>query len=99
MRPGFLFLEEPAKEARRRTLTDYELASRLSYFLWSTMPDDALFAIAAAGKLHEPATFAAEVRRMLADAKSEQLVHNFAGAMAVGSRFRLGSTRRRVSGL
>ncbi|HZK80854.1 MAG TPA: DUF1592 domain-containing protein, partial [Humisphaera sp.] len=77
--PGFLFLEEPAKEARRRALTDYELASRLSYFLWSTMPDEALFALAAAGKLHDPATFAAQVRRMLADAKSEQLVHNFAG--------------------
>jgi len=78
--PGFLFLEEPAgAHPKARPLTDYELATRLSYFLWSTMPDDALFALAAAGKLKDPAVVAGQVRRMLADAKAEQLVRNFAG--------------------
>jgi mono/diheme cytochrome c family protein len=78
--PGFLFLEEPAgKHPTGRPLTGHELASRLSYFLWSTMPDDQLFALAAAGKLQEPAVVAEQVRRMLAAAKSEQLVRNFAG--------------------
>jgi mono/diheme cytochrome c family protein len=78
--PSFLFLEEPAgTAAKRRPLTDYELASRLSYYLWSTMPDDDLFALAASGKLHEPAVLAAQVGRMLADPKADQLVRNFAG--------------------
>ena len=77
--PGFLFLEEPAAQSQRRPLNDYELASRLSYFLWSTMPDDGLFALAATGKLHDPATLTAEIRRMLADPKSDHLVRNFAG--------------------
>jgi hypothetical protein len=60
-------------------LTDWELASRLSYFLWSTMPDDALFAAAAAGTLHQPAELDAQVRRMLADPKAVALTDNFAG--------------------
>jgi mono/diheme cytochrome c family protein len=78
--PGFVFLQEPAGDRPRpRPLTDHELASRLSYFLWSTMPDDELFALASAGKLHEPAVVAAQVKRMLADPKAGQLVRNFAG--------------------
>ncbi len=78
--PGFLFLEEPTgSHPERRPLSDYERASRLSYFLWSTMPDDELFALAAAGKLREPAVAAAQVERMLADPKSDQLVRNFGG--------------------
>lgn len=78
--PGFLFLEEPSgADPQKRTINDYELASRLSYFLWSTMPDDELFALAAGGKLREPGTIAAQLKRMLADAKSDQLVRNFAG--------------------
>jgi hypothetical protein len=78
--PGFVFLEEPiADGSPPRPLNDYELASRLSYFLWSTMPDEALFALAAEGKLRDPAVFAAQVRRMLADPKAEQFVTNFAG--------------------
>lgn len=78
--PGFLFLGELAgAQATARRLTDHELATRLSYFLWSTMPDDELFALAAAGRLREPATRAAQVRRMLADPRSGQLVRNFAG--------------------
>jgi hypothetical protein len=58
-------------------LSDNELATRLSYFLWSSMPDDELFALAAAGKLHEPDMLEQQVRRMLSDAKSEALVQNF----------------------
>ena len=78
--PGFLFLEEPAGEkGKPRPLTDYELASRLSYFLWSTMPDDELFALAATGNLGDATIAAAQVKRMLADPKSDQLVKNFAG--------------------
>jgi len=78
--PGFLFLQEPAgANPQRRRLTDYELASRLSYFLWSTMPDDELLALAAAGKLHESANVAAQLKRMIADPKSGQLVQNFGG--------------------
>jgi mono/diheme cytochrome c family protein len=76
--PGFLFLQEPAgANPQRRALTDYELASRLSYFLWSTMPDDELLGLAAAGKLRQAT--AAQMKRMLADPKSGQLVQNFGG--------------------
>lgn len=60
-------------------LNDYELASRISYFLWSTMPDDQLFAAAKAGNLHEPGTLASHVTRMLADPKAQALIDNFAG--------------------
>jgi hypothetical protein len=78
--PGFLFLEEPTGEHEEsRPLSDYELASRLSYFLWSTMPDEELFMLAADGKLNDPAVVAAQVQRMLADSRSNQLVKNFAG--------------------
>jgi len=58
---------------------DVELASRLSYFLWSSAPDDHLLNLAIAGHLHEPKQLEAEVRRMLADSRSEALVTNFAG--------------------
>ena len=57
---------------------DYELASRLSFFLWSSIPDDELLRTAAAGQLHEPDTLEAQVRRMLADPKADALVENFA---------------------
>jgi hypothetical protein len=60
-------------------INDYELASRLSYFLWSSMPDAELFALAAAGELHEPTVLAQQVDRMLADPRAEALVQNFAG--------------------
>lgn len=75
--PGFLFLQEPAAKPRR--LNDYELASRLSYFVWSTMPDDRLFELAAANRLHQPAVLKAELQRLLADPKSREFVENFAG--------------------
>lgn len=78
--PGFLFLDEPAGDSPQgRPLTDYELASRLSYFLWSSMPDDELFDLAAAGKLQNAQVISAQVNRMLADPKSDQFVRNFAG--------------------
>ena len=60
-------------------LDDYEIASRLSYFLWSSMPDDELFEVAAAGRLHETETLEAQVDRMLADPRASALVDNFAG--------------------
>ena len=58
---------------------DYQLASRLSYFLWSSMPDDELFNLAEAGKLHEPAVLQAQARRMLKDPKAHALSLNFSG--------------------
>ena len=60
-------------------ISDLELASRLSFFLWSSIPDDELLARAEAGTLREPGVLRAEVRRMLADPKSAALVDNFAG--------------------
>src|SRR5439155_17746674 len=60
-------------------LDDYELATRLSYFLWSSMPDDALFGLAASGTLHEANVLEAQVRRMLADRKADAFIANFVG--------------------
>jgi mono/diheme cytochrome c family protein len=60
-------------------ISDLELASRLSFFLWSSIPDDQLLRIASQGTLHTPAMLAQQVRRMLADQKAEALVSNFAG--------------------
>lgn len=78
--PNFHFLHEPsAGENTRRALNNYELASRLSYFLWSSMPDEELFTLAAQGKLQEPAVVQTQLRRMLADPKAEQFVRNFGG--------------------
>jgi hypothetical protein len=55
-----------------------ELASRLSFFLWSSIPDEELFALAVDNKLHEPAVLETQVRRMLRDSKAEALVNGFA---------------------
>jgi hypothetical protein len=78
--PHFLFLVEPeAASAAPRRLSQHELASRLSYFLWSTMPDDTLLQLAAKGELTKPAVLGAQVDRMLADPKSDAFVKNFAG--------------------
>ena len=60
-------------------LSDLELASRISFFLWSSIPDDELLDVAARGELREPAVVEAQVRRMLADPRSEALAKNFAG--------------------
>jgi mono/diheme cytochrome c family protein len=61
------------------SLSDIELASRLSFFLWSSIPDDELLQLAIAGKLKDPVEFERQGRRMLADSKSRALVDNFAG--------------------
>ena len=60
-------------------ISDIDLASRLSFFLWSSIPDDALLDLAARGTLHEPAVLQQQVRRMLADARSGALVRNMVG--------------------
>lgn len=70
--PGFLYLRENEGE-----LDDNALASRLSYFLWSCMPDDELMALAAAGRLREPKTLEAQTERLLADPRSHAFVDNF----------------------
>ena len=59
-------------------MSDLDLASRLSFFLWSSIPDDELLNVAAQGKLKDPAVLDRQVRRMLADPKAEALVNNFA---------------------
>ena len=75
--PRFLFLVEPEDTHQDRQLTEFELASRLSYFLWSSMPDEALFREARAGTLR--ANLRRQVVRMLGDAKSDAFVENFTG--------------------
>ncbi len=77
----FRFEREPAqaKPGERYRVNDLELASRLSFFLWSSAPDDELLQTAINGKLHEPAVLRAQTLRLLRDPKSKALVTNFAG--------------------
>ena len=87
--PPFLFRIErdpfgsaqgkPLVPAAAYRITDAELASRLAFFLWSTLPDDELLDLAARGRLHEPAVLQQQVKRMLADGRSRALTRNFAG--------------------
>ena len=81
--PEFYFRKEPepatAKPGQNYRVSDLALASRLSFFLWSSIPDDRLITLAAQNKLHESAVLEREVKRMLADPKAESLVENFAG--------------------
>lgn len=80
--PDFLFrIERDPATARApyRTLNGFELASRLSYFIWSSMPDDELLQLAERQVLGNPAVLEAQVRRLLADPKSKALVENFGG--------------------
>jgi hypothetical protein len=70
--PGFLYLEEPVGK-----LDDHSLASRLSYFLWNSPPDDELRGLASAGKLSDPAILRAQADRMLDDPRSERFVTAF----------------------
>lgn len=65
-------------EAGKQRLTDYELAARLSYFLWSSMPDETLLQLAEQGRLRDPQVLAEQTRRMIADAKSRQFAEQFA---------------------
>jgi hypothetical protein len=84
--PRFLFrIEANPGVGLNAPLDDYEVASRLSYFLWSSMPDDMLFARAASGGLHDSASIVDEVHRMLADPRSSAIVANLAGEW-LGSR-------------
>jgi hypothetical protein len=80
--PKFIFRYESdpanARPLENYRLGDLELASRLSFFLWSSIPDDALLTVAAQGKLKDPAVLEQQVRRMLADPRAGALVNNFA---------------------
>jgi hypothetical protein len=81
--PEFVFRKEaePANLAAGKTwrISDLELASRMSFFLWSSIPDDELIGLASRNKLHDPAELEREVKRMLADPRSDSLVTNFTG--------------------
>jgi hypothetical protein len=81
--PEFLFRVERDPEGvapgAAYAVSDLELASRLSFFLWSSIPDEELLDVAAAGRLSEPAVLSAEVRRLLADPRADAFVRNFAG--------------------
>ncbi len=84
--PQFLFItpgSEVETDAEIMPLDDYQLASRLSYLLWATMPDDELMALAADGKLREPAILKSQVLRMLDDSRSRALFDGF-GAQWLG---------------
>jgi mono/diheme cytochrome c family protein len=78
--PHFLYLVEPESPgAKAKPLNGHELAARLSYFLWSSMPDEALTKLAESGELLKPAELRKQVRRMLGDGRSAAFVTNFAG--------------------
>ena len=76
--PLFLYRAEAAVDDGARELTDLELASRLSFFLWSSLPDDELIRAAASGELSKPAVLKAQVHRMLADPRAVSLTRDFA---------------------
>jgi hypothetical protein len=81
--PAFVFRSEndPANlpEGAAHRITDLELASRLSFFLWSSIPDDELMNLAIAGRLRDPRVLEAQVRRMIADERSDALMNDFTG--------------------
>ena len=81
--PEFLFRVERnppnAAPGTAHEISGLEMASRLSFFLWSSIPDDELLSLGESGRLKEPAVFEQQVRRLLADSRSEALVKNFAG--------------------
>jgi cytochrome c5 len=81
--PEFLFRIErdpsPTDPEKTHRLSDTELATRLSYFLWSSMPDDELLGLAETNKLHDPAVLDAQLKRMMADKKAAAFAENFAG--------------------
>jgi hypothetical protein len=81
--PEFVFRSETApaavKPGESYRISDLELASRLSFFLWSNGPDDELINLASQGKLKDPKVLEQQVRRMIADPRSQELVKNFAG--------------------
>ncbi len=81
--PEFIYRSEPeppnVAAGTRYRVSDMALASRLSFFIWSSIPDDQLIDLAAQGRLKEPAVLEQQVRRMLADPRSEALINNFTG--------------------
>ena len=78
--PQFLFrIEKDRPAGKAAMLNDSEIASRLSYFLWASMPDDTLTALAAKNKLHDPAVLALQVKRMMQSPKSREFADSFAG--------------------
>ena len=77
--PSFLFLREKPTKPSTPALDDFALASRLSYFLWSSMPDEPLLKLAEEHKLHEPSVLRGQVDRMLRDPKARAFTENFTG--------------------
>jgi hypothetical protein len=78
--PNFLFrIERDPKPGTIARITDVELASRLSYFLWSSTPDDELLQLAETNRLHQPAVLDAQVKRLIADPRSSAFAENFIG--------------------
>ena len=79
--PAFIYRAEEIKPSERAPyeIGQYDLANRLSYFLWSSMPDDALMSLATEGKLHQPDIIAQQVQRMLSDPKAATFGHRFVG--------------------
>ncbi|MBI1248855.1 DUF1592 domain-containing protein [bacterium] len=76
--PHFLFRIESAPEGTPpQRVNDYELATRLSYFLWSTMPDEQLFQLAKENRLHEPEVLRGQIARMLSDERAKVFIHDF----------------------
>jgi hypothetical protein len=75
----FLYLQEPSANNAPRPLNDHELAARLSYFLWSRMPDEELSRLADEGALKKPETLYAQTERLLKDQRSDAFIRNFAG--------------------
>jgi mono/diheme cytochrome c family protein len=93
--PHFLFrVELDARPGQPRNLTDLELASRLSYFLWSSMPDDELIDVATKGQLRAGKNLDEQVARMLKDPKSKEFVENFAGQWLQTRNLKLASPDR-----
>ena len=75
--PEFLYLFEPNLSTEHRPLNQYELATRISYFLWSTMPDSTLFSLAESKQLSDPNVIESQVRRMLQSPRSREFVDHF----------------------
>jgi hypothetical protein len=88
MSPAYLYRTDAAGSGDSvQPLDDFSLASRLSYFLWSSLPDEELLAHASSGDLHEPAVLVAQAKRMLCDARVRGLVTEFAGNWLEFRRF------------
>ena len=75
--PQFLCIDQSTVNKDSNTLNDYAIASRMSYLLWNSMPDDRLLKLAAAGELRDPAVRESEARRMLVDSRSRRFVEQF----------------------